>query len=149
AAAAAPLKIQFWHAMGGTNGEALARMVERFNSSHRDVQVEAVFQGTYDEALNKLRQSLQSKTVPHVMLVYDIGSRFMIDAKAIKPVQDLMDADKFDVSDFEPNVLKYYSLGGKFNSMPFNTSTPLLYYYKDVFRTAGLDPEKPPATFQE
>ncbi|MBV8087520.1 MAG: ABC transporter substrate-binding protein [Chloroflexi bacterium] len=135
--------------MSGVNGDALNAMVTAFNTAHKDIQVQAVFQGSYDDELNKLKQSLGSNTVPDIVQVYDIGSRFMIDSKVIKPMQDFIDAEKYDMSDFEPNVLKYYSLGGKVNSMPFNTSTPLLYYYKDMFRQAGLDPEKPPATFQE
>ncbi|MBV9119305.1 MAG: ABC transporter substrate-binding protein [Chloroflexi bacterium] len=142
-------KVTFWHAMTGTNGDALNKMVANFNASRKDIQVEAVFQGSYDDALNKFRQSMQTNTLPDLIQVYDIGSRFMIDSKAIKPMQDFIDAEKYDTGDFEPNVLKYYSLNGKLNSMPFNTSTPLLYYYKDMFRAAGLDPEKPPATFQE
>ncbi len=135
--------------MGGNLGETVGKLVDKFNASHKDIQVQAVFQGTYDEELTKLRQSLQSKTVPHLVQVYDIGQRFMVDTKEIKPVQDFIDAEKYDISDFEPNVVKYYTLNDKLNAMPFNTSTAILYYYKDMFKEAGLDPEKPPATFQE
>ncbi len=148
-AAAGVTTVTFWHAMSGANGDALNKMVADFNASHPNIKVNAVFQGSYDDALNKFRQSLSTNTLPDLIQVYDIGSRFMIDSKAIKPMQDFIDADKYDMSQYEPNVLKYYSLDNKLNSMPFNTSTPLLYYYKDMFRAAGLDPEKPPTTFQE
>jgi len=54
-----------------------------------------------------------------------------------------------DISDIEPNIMGYYSVGGKLYSMPFNTSNPMLYYNKDAFKAAGLDPNKPPRTFAE
>ena len=73
----------------------------------------------------------------------------MVDLKVAKPVQDFMDAENFDTSDFEPNVLAYYTVDGKQYSMPFNTSTPMLYYNKDMFKAAGLDPEVAPRTFDE
>jgi sn-glycerol 3-phosphate transport system substrate-binding protein len=73
----------------------------------------------------------------------------MVDLKVVTPVQDFIDKESYDVSDLEPNVLAYYTVDGQQVSMPFNTSTPLLYYNKDMFREAGLDPEKPPRTFAE
>ncbi|UUZ83434.1 ABC transporter substrate-binding protein [Paenibacillus sp. P26] len=73
----------------------------------------------------------------------------MIDTKAITPVQKFIDADKYDLSQLEENILNYYTYDGKLYSMPFNTSNPILYYNKDLFKAAGLDPEKPPATYEE
>lgn len=73
----------------------------------------------------------------------------MIDSKAITPVQNFIDAVKYDLSQLKPNITGYYTLNGKLNSMPFNTSNPILYYNKDLFKAAGLDPEKPPKTFEE
>lgn len=73
----------------------------------------------------------------------------MVDLQVIKPVQDFIDAENYDVSDLEPNVLAYYTVEGKQASMPFNSSTPMLYYNKDMFAAAGLDPESPPRTFEE
>ncbi len=81
--------------------------------------------------------------------VYDIGTRFMIDSKAVVPVQDFIDREKFDLTQFEPNILAYYRVGGRLYSMPFNTSTAILYYNKDMFKQAGLDPNRPPRTFDE
>ncbi|MCL4424419.1 MAG: ABC transporter substrate-binding protein [Firmicutes bacterium] len=144
-----PIKITFWFSLGGKISEATKKLVEQFNASHKDVQVEAIYQGSYDDAINKLKQSIQSKSTPHVMQVYDIGTRFMIDSKAVVPVQKWIDAEKLDVSTFEPNILAYYTVDNKLYSMPFNISTPLLYYNKDMFKGAGLDPEKAPLTFDE
>jgi sn-glycerol 3-phosphate transport system substrate-binding protein len=99
--------------------------------------------------LNKLKAGLQSKDTPAVMQLYDIGTRLMVDLKVITPVQQFVDKENYDISDLEPNVLAYYTVDGQLASMPFNSSTPMLYYNKDMFKAAGLDPEKPPRTFAE
>ena len=83
------------------------------------------------------------------MQVYDIGTRFMIDSKAAVPVQKWIDKENFDTSKYEKNILAYYTVDNKLYSMPFNTSTPILYYNKEMFKEAGLDPNKPPQTFEE
>ena len=143
-------KIAFWHSMGGDiGGKAIPQMANDFNASQQQCYVEPIYQGSYDDSLNKLKAGLQSKDTPAVVQLFDIGSRLMVDLKVVTPVQDFIDAESYDVSDLEPNVLSYYTIEGKQYSMPFNTSTPLLYYNKDMFREAGLDPEKPPRTFAE
>ena len=145
-----PTRIIFWHAMGGNLGETVVKaFVNTFNASRKDIQVEAQFQGSYDDLVNKLRASIQSSSVPAVAQVYDIGTRFMIDSKGIVPVQEFIDRDKFDTGQFEPNILAYYRVGDRLYSMPFNTSTAILYYNKDLFKQAGLNPERPPQTFEE
>lgn len=142
-------KLVFWYSVGGKVSESTKKLVDNFNKSHPDIHVEAIYQGSYDDAINKLKQSIQSKNTPHIMHVYDIGTRFMIDSKAIVPVQKWIDKEKTDTSVYEPNLLAYYTVDKQLYSMPFNTSTPILYYNKDMFKAAGLDPEKPPRTFEE
>ncbi len=149
AAAPGAVKISFWHAFSGTNGDALNALVDKYNSSQQKVHVDAVFQGSYDDDINKLRQALQTKTTPDLVQIYDIGTRFMVDSKAVTPMQTFVDKDKFDLSTFEPNVLGYYKVGTTLYSMPWATSNPILYYNKDMFKAAGLDPDKPPKTFEE
>jgi sn-glycerol 3-phosphate transport system substrate-binding protein len=141
--------ITFWHAMGGAGGEAINKMVENFNSSQQKVKVTAQFQGTYDEAINKLKSAAKGNAGPDVMQVYDIGTRFMIDSGYTVPMQKLIDENKFDTSSLEPNLLAYYTVDKKLHSMPFNSSTPLVYYNKTAFKEAGLDPEKGPKNFDE
>ena len=142
--------IDFWHSMGGDlGGVAIPQMANNFNESQSQCYVEPIYQGSYDDALNKLRASLQSQDVPAVMQLYDIGTRLMVDLEMITPAQVFIDRDNYDVSDLEPNVLAYYTVDGVQVSMPFNTSTPMLYYNKDMFAAAGLDPESPPRTFEE
>lgn len=148
--AQAPTRIVFWHSMGGNLGETVVRaFVNRFNASRTDLHVEAQYQGTYDEAINKLRASMQSPAVPAIAQVYDIGTRFMIDSKGVVPVQEFIDREKFDLTALEPNILAYYRVGDRLYSMPFNTSTAILYYNKDMYKKAGLNPNQPPRTFEE
>ncbi|MBE1440775.1 ABC transporter substrate-binding protein [Paenibacillus sp. OAS669] len=142
-------KVVFWHAMGGSNTKVVDQLVADFNASQDKIKVEAIFQGTYDDLLSKLKASMGSKDGPSLVQMYEIGSRFMIDSKTITPMQKFIDEDKFDLTQLEPNITGYYTLNGKLNSMPFNTSNPILYYNKDLFKAAGLDPEKPPKTFEE
>ncbi len=144
-----PVKVVWWHAMSGELGTVVDELVKQFNESQDEVQVEAVFQGTYDENLNKLKTALGSGTGPTLIQNYEIGSRFMIDTGAITPMQQFIDAESYDVSHLEPNILGYYTFDDRLYSMPFNTSNPILYYNKDAFKAAGLDPENPPKTYAE
>ncbi len=145
-----PVEVSFWHSMGGTGGEGIDKMVQDFNSSNKkNIKVTATFQGSYDDALNKMKAAAQSNSGPNIMQLYDIGTHFMIDSKWTVPVQNYIDSEKFDVSKLEPNILGYYTVDNKLHSMPFNSSTPILYYNKNAFKDAGLDPEKPPKNFKE
>lgn len=143
------IKIVFWYSLAGKISATTKEMIDEFNKTHPDIEVEGIYQGSYDDSLNKLKRAIQSNEAPQVIQVYDIGTRFMIDTNAIVPVQTWIDKEKTDVSQFEPNILAYYTVDNKLYSMPFNTSTPILYYNKTAFKAAGLDPEKPPKTFEE
>lgn len=147
--AAAPAKIVFWYSVGGKVAETTRTMVDRFNAVHPDIYVDAIYQGSYDDAMNKLKASIQGKSTPNVMQIYEIGSKFMIDSNAIVPVQQYIDKENLDVSTFEKNILAYYEINDQLYSMPFNVSTPILYYNRNMFGEAGLDPEKPPVTFDD
>lgn len=145
----APVQITFWHSMGGKNGQAITKLVNDFNSTHKDVKVNAQYQGKYDEAIDKLKSAKKANGGPDVMQVYDIGTRFMIDSNWAIPIQKFIDQEKYDTSQLEPNILGYYTVNNKLYSMPFNTSTPILYYNKTAFKEAGLNPSDPPKTFAE
>ena len=131
--------ITFWHSMGGVNGEALDYLVNKFNQENdKGITVEAQFQGEYDDAINKLKSAQIGNMGADLVQIYDIGTRFMIDSGWVIPMQELIDADGWDVSQIEPNIAAYYSVDDKLYSMPFNSSTPILYYNKDMFEKAGI-----------
>jgi sn-glycerol 3-phosphate transport system substrate-binding protein len=145
--------IQFWHAMGGHNMEVVNSLVDQFNKTHSGIKVEAQFAGTYDDVLSKTQAAVRTRTAPHVIQIFEIGTRVMIDSGIIVPVEDLgkkiAKDTKFDWNKWIKPVANYYRMDGKLYSMPFNSSTPLLYYNKTYFKQAGLDPNKPPQTFEE
>ncbi|MCM0650815.1 ABC transporter substrate-binding protein [Clostridium swellfunianum] len=144
------VELTLWHAMGGVNGEAVKYIVDEFNKKQTDIHVTAQFQGTYDDAINKLKSSMTGKAGPDIAQIYDIGSRYMVDSGWVVPMQKFIDEDKkFSKDDIEPTLLGYYTVDNKLQSMPFNSSTPILYYNKTAFKAAGLDPNKPPKNFQE
>ncbi len=148
-APAGATRVEFWHALGGANGDAVEEMGKRFNAQSKTCFVDPIFQGAYDDLLNKLKAGLQSRDVPALAQMFDLGTAVLVDLKVIAPMQDFIDKDKYDISDYEPNVLAYYTVDKKLYGMPFNTSNPILYYNKDAFKAAGLDPSKPPRTYAE
>ncbi|MDN4493968.1 ABC transporter substrate-binding protein [Ureibacillus aquaedulcis] len=141
--------VTFWHSMGGAGQEALNSIVESYNSSQDEIQVNAEYQGTYDESLTKFNAVAGSDSAPTMIQTFEIGTRAMINSGQILPIQELIDSDGYDMSGLEENITNYYSLDGTFYSMPFNSSTPVMYYNKDAFEAAGLDPEAAPETFEE
>lgn len=143
------IKLTWWHAMGGVNGEAVSNLVNQFNDSQTDIFVQDIFQGSYDDILTKFRNGLQAKTNPNLMQVYDIGQRFIIDSKAVEPMQTFINQDKFDLSQFEPQLLNYFTVEKTQYGMPFNNSNPILYYNKSAFKDAGLNPDQAPRTWDD
>jgi sn-glycerol 3-phosphate transport system substrate-binding protein len=152
-AAANEVTIQFWHAMGGHNMEVVNSLVDQFNKTHPGIRVQAQMAGSYDDVLNKTQAAARTKTAPNIIQIFEIGTRTMIDSGIIIPVEDLgkkvVKDRNFDWHKWIKPVSNYYTMGGKLYSMPFNSSTPLLYYNKTYFKQAGLDPNKPPKTFEE
>lgn len=144
------VKLTWWHAMGGALGTALSDLVNQYNDSQSDIFVQDVFQGSYDDILTKFRNSLmQPNNLPNVMQVYDIGVRFIVDSKAMEPMQTFIDRDKFDLSQFEPALLNYFTVEKVQYGMPFNNSNPILYYNKTAFKDAGLNPDMAPRTWDD
>jgi len=146
---AGPVTITFWHSMNAANRDALEALTARFNGVQDEVRVELVFQGNYVDSLNKFIASLPTGDVPAIIQMHDIATQLLIDSREVAPIQDFVDREGFDLSDFEPRLLDYYRVGDRLYSMPFNVSNPVLLYEKNSFHEAGLDPEKPPQTLEE
>ncbi len=149
----AQTEIQWWHAMGGNLGEAVNALADGFNKSQSEYKVNAVFKGSYTDTLTAAIAAFRAKQPPHIVQVFEVGTANMMAAKgAVYPVYQLMaDAkEPFDPKAYIAPVYGYYSTtDGKLLSMPFNSSTPVLYWNKDLLSKAGLDPNKPPATWPE
>ncbi|MCB9967321.1 MAG: sn-glycerol-3-phosphate ABC transporter substrate-binding protein UgpB [Geminicoccaceae bacterium] len=151
--AMAATQIQWWHAMGGANGERVEKIAADFNASQDAYEVIPTFKGSYAETMTAAIAAFRAQEQPHIVQVFEVGTATMMGAKgAIYPVYQLMaDAgEPFDPDAFLPAVAGYYTTtDGEMLSMPFNSSTPVFWYNKDAFEKAGLDPEAPPATWPE
>ncbi|WP_254663465.1 extracellular solute-binding protein [Haladaptatus sp. W1] len=140
--------IKFWHAMGGDTAKLLDQMGSDFESKHEDVSVEVTSKGSYRETLNSTLSAVKADKPPAVAQFFDIGTGLARTSDAFVSVQDIIPSDAIDYDNFLNPVLNYYRIGDTLNSMPFNSSNPVLYYNKDAFEKDGLDPESPPKTFQ-
>lgn len=151
--ASAAEEIQWWHAMGGALGERVNEIADNYNRSQTDYKLVPVFKGNYGETMTAGIAAFRAGEPPHLLQVFEVGTATMMGAKgAIKPVHELMAESgiPFDQSDYIGAVTSYYTTtDGKMLSVPFNSSTPVLWWNKEAFRKAGLDPEKPPRTWPE
>lgn len=152
-AVSAQVEIQWWHAMGGELGQKLEAITADYNARQSDYKVTPSFKGTYAETMTAAIAAFRANEQPAIVQVFEVGTGTMMAAKgAIYPVYQLMAdmGEPFDPSGFLPSVVGYYTdTEGNMLSMPFNSSTPILYYNKDVFAKAGLDRETPPKTWEE
>jgi sn-glycerol 3-phosphate transport system substrate-binding protein len=149
----AATELQWWHAMGGQLGERVGQIAADFNASQADYVVTPVYKGNYTETMTAAIAAFRAGEQPHIVQVFEVGTATMMAAAgAIYPVYQLMaDAgEPFDPDAFLPAVVGYYTTpDGQMLSMPFNSSTPVLWYNKTAFEKAGLDPDSPPATWAD
>lgn len=149
--ALAATDIQWWHAMGGRLGEVVEEIAAKYNASQEEYNLVPTFKGGYEDTMTAGIAAFRAKQQPNLIQIFDAGAATIINAKgATIPVADLMaeHAGGFDSTDYIEGVRYFYADSeGKMIGMPFNSSTPLLYYNKDAFAKAGL--ENPPATWEE
>jgi sn-glycerol 3-phosphate transport system substrate-binding protein len=149
----AQTEISWWHAMDAELGQKLEAIAQGFNESQDEFVVVPTYKGTYAETLTSAIAAFRANEQPAIVQVFEVGTGTMMAAEgAVRPVYQLMtDNDQpWDPSAFLEPVTGYYSDNeGNILSMPFNSSTPIMYYNKDVFEAAGLDPETPPQTWAE
>jgi sn-glycerol 3-phosphate transport system substrate-binding protein len=144
-----PVDIVMWHSMNRAGEDTLQKLADQFNASQGDVRVKLVNQSSYDDTFTKYRAGLSSGDLPDIVQLKDTELQGMIDSQSIVPVAACVKADKYATDDFIPRVLAYYTVKGTLYGMPFNVSNPVLYFNKQAFQKAGLDPNKPPATLDE
>lgn len=142
------VNITFWHAMSGSRAGVVDELVAGFNSANPDVNLVAEYTGSYAETLTKALTAYSANQAPSIVQVYEVGTRTMLDSGAIVPIMEVSGGE-LDQSQFVQPILNYYAIGDELRCMPFNSSTAMLYYNKDMFAAAGLDPESPPTTFSE
>ena len=146
-------EIMWWHAMSGELGRQVDKLAADFNASQSDYKVVPSYKGNYTDTVTAAIFAFRSRSQPAIVQVNEIGTATMMAARgAIYPVFELMrdEQEPFAPSAYLPAVTGYYAdLSGNLLSFPFNASTPILYYNKNMFLAAGLDPETPPKTWPE
>jgi len=151
--ALAVTEINWWHAMSGELGKQVEKLAADFNASQSDYRIVPSYKGNYTETVTAAIFAFRSHSQPAIVQVNEIATATMTAAKgAIYPVFELMrdQGEPFTPGAYLPAVAGYYlDASGNMLSFPFNASTPILYYNKTLFRSAGLDPEKPPKTWAE
>ena len=143
-AQAQPTEIQFWYALTGPLAEHTLAQVEDFNASQDQFRVVADFTGSYDETMVAAIAAFRAGTAPHIVQMFEVGTATMMYSGAIKPVFELFEETgvPFERDVFLPAVAGYYSLpDGSMMSMPFNSSTAVMWVNDDALAAAGIDPE--------
>ena len=144
------VKVDWWHAMGGLNGERVNKISADFNASQSAYEIVPFYKGNYTETMTAAVAAFRAKEHPHLVQVFEVGTATMMAAKgAVYPIEQLMsDANEpFDKGDYLPAVISYYQTPtGELLSMPFNSSTPVMWYNVDAFEAAGA---KVPSTWAE
>ena len=151
--AQAATEIQWWHSMSGVTNEWVGSLAKQFNDSQSEYKIVPTFKGTYDESMTAAIAAFRSGNAPHILQVFEVGTATMMAAKGVTlPVAKVMqDAGvSFDPKAYIPAVASYYTgPTGQMQSLPFNSSTTVMFYNKDAFKKAGLNPDAPPKTWPE
>ena len=141
---AAAVEVNFWHAMGGQLGEIVDKFADDFNGMQSEYKINAIYKGDYTETMTAAIAAFRAKQQPHIVQVFEVGTATMIAAEgkgAVYPVWQLMEdtGESFDQSIYLPAVISYYTnVEGKLLSLPFNSSTPVLWYNKTKLNEMGV-----------
>ncbi|WP_417812467.1 extracellular solute-binding protein [Thalassospira alkalitolerans] len=142
----AQTEISWWHAMGGALGETVNQIATDFNASQSEYKITPAFKGTYEEALTAGIAAFRAGEQPNILQVFDAGAATVIGAKgATVPVQDLLTENgvDFDINDYISGVRYFYAdSDDKMIGMPFNSSSPIMYYNMQAMEAAGVEAPK-------
>jgi sn-glycerol 3-phosphate transport system substrate-binding protein len=151
--ARAATEIELWHAMRGAAGDELNALARRFNASQSEVRLKLVYQGGYDQTYSRALAAHFERKGPHLVQVVEAGNASLMAWRgAVKPAWEVLAEAgvRVNAADLVPAVASYFSdASGRLLALPLNAATPILYYNKDAFRRAGLDPERAPRTWYE
>jgi sn-glycerol 3-phosphate transport system substrate-binding protein len=145
-------EIRLWHGMSGALGAELDRLVAQYNALQKDYRVVSFFQGPYDEVMaDDIQLRKGTRRAPHIVQVNEAGTADMLRSGAARALWELMqDAGRSLDANYLPGVSAHVSdADGRLLALPFTGATPVLYYNRDAFRKAKLDPAKAPHTWDE
>lgn len=143
--ATAQTTVEFWHSFGDAkrSGWIQAR-ADEFNKANPGIKVVPSYKGSYNDSLQATILAARQGKPPALVQIFEVGSQLALDSGAFQPVSSVKNVD---FGDYLKPVINYYTIGGKVNSLPFNSSSPVLYFNQDLMLKAGLNPKQPPTTF--
>ncbi len=145
-----PVNVTLWHASVAKGEETLNAIADAYNASQDKVHIEVESQATsFEELQRKYNQAIPSNDLPGIALLEDTQTQAMADSGTVLPAQSCIAADDYDMSDFVPTLVDYYSVDGNLYPASMTPSNALIYFNVDHFEQAGLDPAHPPQTLDE
>ncbi len=150
-AAAVDLEFYFPVAVGGKAADTIQALTDEYVAANSDVNIDAVYAGSYKDTVTKALTAARGGKPPQLSVILSVDMFTLIDEGIIMPFDELIktDEDKAWLASFYPAFMENSQTGGKTYGIPFQRSTPVLYWNKEAFAEAGLDPEAPPANWQE
>lgn len=147
-AAEAATTVKFWHSFNKSNGQALDKIIANFEAANPDIDVEAEFVGNYNDIIAKLQAAIPARRAPDAVILEVTRYGLFANNNILTDLTPYFDADplKADLYDYAKEV---GVINGKNYVVPFNSSTPVLYFNKDIFTRAGLPADTPLKTFDE
>ncbi|AFD24079.1 ABC-type sugar transport system, periplasmic component [Deinococcus gobiensis I-0] len=137
--------MDFWHSFGDAKrGGWIQARADEYNKTHPGVKIVPSYKGSYNDSLQATILAARQGKAPALVQIFEVGSQLALDSGMFQPVGGVSNVD---FSDYLKPVINYYTIGGKVNSLPFNSSSPVLYFNADLMQKAGLNPKTPPTTF--
>lgn len=146
AASGGKTTVQFWHSLGGKNGEYMDALIQRFNESHDDIEVVGTYQGGYDETVTKLQQAVASDTAPDVTMLERAYVQMFADSEVLEDLAPYLEGSGISADDFTAGLMGHSYFNDQLVSLPLNRSTPILHVNKTLLDEQGL---KVPTTWEE
>ena len=148
-AAAQKTDVVFWTSMSGGMGETLEKIVNDYNASQDRVNVSIEFQGNYYDMAAKLQTAVTSGETPHIAQLEMGRTKMFADYGVLQNMTDLAATAGIEVDSFYAGLMSSCDYGEGLYALPFNRSTPMFYYNKNMFEEVGLDPNNPPESWDE
>ncbi len=152
-AAAAEVDLQFYFpvAVGGKAANTIDGLTADYVKQTPGVKIDAVYAGSYQDTITKVLIAVKGGNPPQLSVILSVDMFTLIEEEAIVSIEELFttDAERAWLAGFYPAFMENSQTGGKTYGVPFQRSTPVLYWNKDAFKEAGLDPNTPPATWEE
>lgn len=140
--------LEFWHYWDGNNAKVLENFAAIYSQSNPGVQVKPIFVPT-GELLPKMEATAATGKPPAIAIADIAWMGRLLRSDALLALDPFVEEQGLDMNDFYPSLLEYGKYQGQTLALPITTNNLALFYNKDLFKAAGLDPEKPPKTWDE